>query len=146
MSSQFSVNLVIEHQSSRRLSLLYGLLCSCAVLGVGVVDFPVLLKLVLFVAVCCESIAVFRRHILLLNPDSVAGLTCLAEQWTLHTRDGNSRPARLLSAACWLFDIIPLVFVSAEGSRFVVLLTPDRTRAGPLRELRAWIRHRLPAA
>jgi hypothetical protein len=45
-----------------------------------------------------------------------------------------------------MFDIIPLVFMAADGKRFSILLTPDRVQPAPLRELRAWIRHRMSAA
>jgi hypothetical protein len=146
MSSQFCVNLAVERRPSRRLFLLYALLFSCAALGIAIVDFAGLVKVVLFAVLCGEAIAVCRRHILLLHPDSVLALTCTAEQWVLHTRDRQSRPVRLLSAASWWFDIIPLVFLAADGKRFTVLLTPDRIQPEPLRALRAWMRHRLPAA
>jgi hypothetical protein len=146
MSSQFCVNLAVERRPSRRLLVLYALLFGCAVLGVAIVDFAVLLKVVLFAVLCGEATAVWRRHILLSHPDSVLALTCTAEQWIMHTRDTHGRPVRLLSAASWWFDIIPLVFVAADGKRFTVLLTPDRIQPEPLRALRAWMRHRLPAA
>jgi hypothetical protein len=146
MSSRFCVNLRFERAFSLRLLLLYGLLFGGAALATGITVIPVLFKLIIFAALLAGAIAVLRRHILLLNSASVVALHCAEEQWTLHTRDGNSRPARLLSAAFWVFDIIPLVFEYADGKHHSILLTPDRVQRDSLRELRIWIRHRMPAA
>jgi hypothetical protein len=145
MLSRFCVNLGFERPFSLRLLLLYALLFGSAVLATGIVVIPVLLKLIIFATLLAGAIMVLRRHILLLDPDSVVALHCAEEQWTVHTRAGGSKPALLLSAAFWVFDIIPLVFATADGKRLTVLLTPDRVHAESLRALRAWIRHRLPA-
>lgn len=146
MSSQFCVSLDIECRPSRRLSLLYALLFGGAVLGTGIADIPVLLKASVFIILAAGAMSVSRRHILLLSPRSVLALRRSAEEWTVHTRDGSSRPARLIAAAFWVFDIIPLLFSAADGRRFTVLLAPDNVQPEALRELRAWVRHRLPAA
>jgi hypothetical protein len=146
MSSQLSVNLLIECRPSRRLSLLYAALFGAATLGILASDIPPVLQ-----AVCCAALAfgagaVLRRHILLLAPDSVVMVAFTSGQWTIHTRNGGGRPARLESAAFWLFDIIPLVFECGDDRRYTALLTPDGAGTESLRELRSWIRHRLPAA
>ncbi len=146
MSSQFCVNLGFERLFSFRLLLLYAALFGGAALAVGITVIPVFFKIIIFAALLAGANTVLRRHILLSHPDSVVALHCAEEQWTLHTLAGNSMPARLLSASLWLFDIIPLVFESGDGKHYDILLTPDRVRAGSLRELRAWIHHRLRAA
>jgi hypothetical protein len=146
MSSRFCVNLRFERAFSPRLLLLYALLFGSAILATGITAIPVLFKLVIFAALLAAAIVVLRRHILLLHSDSVVALRCVEEQWTVHTRNGNSIPVRLLSAAFWAFDIIPLVFESADGKHHGILLTPDRVQPDSLRVLRAWMRHRLPAA
>jgi hypothetical protein len=146
MSSEFCVNLGFERRFSSRLLLLYGFLFSAAALAVGITAIPVLFKIIIFAALLAGAVMVFHRHILLQHPDSVVALRCAEEQWIIHTQGGNSTSARLLFASFWLFDIIPLVFESADGRRHSVLLTPDRVRPDSLRELRAWIQHRLPAA
>jgi hypothetical protein len=146
MSSRLCVNFGFERSFSPRLLLLYALLFGGAALAVGITAIPELIKIILFAALLAGAIVVLRRHILLLHPGSIVALHCADEQWTLHTHAGNSIPARLLSASFWLFDIIPLVFESADGKRYSTLLTPDRVRPDSLRQLRAWIHHRLPAA
>lgn len=146
MSSQSSVNLLIECRPSRRLLLLYACLFGAGVLGILVSDVPPVLW-----AICCAVLvfwaaAILRRHILLLSPDSVVSIRCSSGQWTIFTRDGGSRPVRLESAAFWVFDIIPLVFECGNGKSYTALLAPDGAQAEPLRQMRAWIRHRMPAA
>jgi hypothetical protein len=146
MSLQSSVNLVIERGPSRRLLLLYAVFFGSAALGIAITDISAVLKGVVLATLAAGAVTVFRCHILLLNPDSVVELGYSAGRWIIHTRDGSSRQAQLLSAAFWIFDIMPLVFAAADNKRFTILLTPDRVQPEPLRELRAWIRHRLPAA
>lgn len=146
MSSQSSVNLSIECRPSRRLLLLYAGLFGAATLGILVSDIPPVLRAVCVAALAFGAAAVLRRHILLLTPDSVVMVAYTSGQWTIHTRGGGGRPARLESAALWAFEIIPLVFKCGDGRRYVALLAPDGASAEPLRELRAWIRHRLSAA
>jgi hypothetical protein len=124
--------------------LLYCLLFGAAALGAVLPDFPLLLKSTVIVLLGVSAAGILRRHILLLHPESVVALRRFSEQWSIHTRDGNSRPVRLTAAAFWVFGIITLVFTAADGKRFTVLLAP--TPAESLRELRAWMRHRLPAA
>ncbi|HEX5055950.1 MAG TPA: protein YgfX [Gammaproteobacteria bacterium] len=146
MSSQSSVNLAIEFRPSRSLGLILGGLFGLAAAGVVIADIHMTLKLVFLATLLLGGVSVFRRHILLLNPDSVVALNRIADQWTVHARDGSSRPARLEAAACWVFDSVALVFEHADSKRCHVLLTPDRVPAETLRRLRAWIRHRMPAA
>jgi hypothetical protein len=146
MSSRFCVTLGFERLFSLRLLLLYALLFGGAALAAGIAAIPVLLKLIIIAALLVAAFMVLRRHILLLDPDSVVALQCAEEQWTVHTRNGDSMPAQLHSAAFWVLDMIPLVFTAADGRRLTVVLTPDRVQPESLRELRSWIRHRLPAA
>jgi hypothetical protein len=146
MSSQPFVNPMIECRPSRSLCLIFCGLFGLAATGVIVADIYKPLKPVFLAALVFGGVAVFRRHILLLNPDSVVGLGGIAEQWTIYTRDGNSRPARLKAAACWVFDSIVLVFEYADSKHCHILLTPDGVPVESLRRLRAWIRHRMPAA
>lgn len=146
MSSQSSVNLLIERRPSRRVLLLYAGLFGAGALGIVVSDVSPVLRAVCCVALAFWAVAVLRRHILLLSPDSLVNIRCSSGQWTIFTRDGSNRPARLESAAFWAFDIIPLVFECGDGRRYTALLAPDGAQAEPMRQLRAWIRHRMPAA
>ena len=146
MSSQSFVNLVIEPGLSRSLGRIFGGLFSLAITGVVIAQIPMLLKLVFLAALLLGCVMVFRRHVQLSNPASVVALSGTLEQWTIHTRAGNSVPARLEAAACWVCDSVVLVFEYSDRTRCHVLLTPDRVSADSLRRLRAWIRHRMPAA
>jgi hypothetical protein len=146
MSSQLSVNLLIECRPSRCLSLVCACLFGAATLGILACDIPPVLQVVCGAALAFGVGAVLRRHILLLAPDSVVMAAFASGQWTIHTRDGGGQTARLESAAFWVFDIIPLVFECGDGKRYTALLAPDGTRVETMRELRALIRHHLPAA
>lgn len=146
MSLQSSASLLIDCRPSHRLALLYAVLFGAAVPGALLPDFPVLFKCALIVLLAVMAAGILRRHILLLSADAVVAMSRSSEQWTVYTRDGTCRTARLTTAACWVFGIMSLVFTAADGKRFHVLLPPDRVQAEPLRELRAWIRHCLPAA
>lgn len=146
MSSQSSVSLLIECRPSRQLLSWYLGLTGAAALGIVISDIPPLLQVVCSAVLACGAASILHRHILLLNPDSVVAAGWSGEQWTIHTRDGGSRPAQLEAAAFWMFDIIPLVFECGDGKRHTVLLAPDSVHEEPFRRLRAWIRHRMPAA